>query len=146
MYRIDDAAGAVYGTVGYQAPEIADRGPSVESDLFTVARTLAVLCIEFKGYQGTFKFTLPPRATFRSSRGMTRSTGSSARQPPANPDDRFQSAAEMSDQLHGVLREVVAEQQAASPFPRRARCSPRTFVPDQTKADWRLLPRAAGCE
>ena len=42
-----DGDDPIYGTVGYQAPEIADVGPSVESDLFTVARTLAVLTFEF---------------------------------------------------------------------------------------------------
>jgi serine/threonine-protein kinase PknG len=31
--RIDDEAGAIYGTVGYQAPEVAAQGPSVASDL-----------------------------------------------------------------------------------------------------------------
>ena len=49
----------IYGTVGYQAPEIETDGPSVSSDLFTVARALAVLTFEFQGYQGTYKFTLP---------------------------------------------------------------------------------------
>ena len=53
VYRIDEPTSAVFGTVGYQAPEIAAAGPSVPSDLFTVARTLAVLCFDFRGYQGT---------------------------------------------------------------------------------------------
>src|SRR3984957_11587200 len=39
--RLDDEEGAIYGTVGYQAPEIAAEGPSVSSDLYTVARALA---------------------------------------------------------------------------------------------------------
>ncbi len=29
VYRMDDASGPVYGTAGYQAPEIASLGPSV---------------------------------------------------------------------------------------------------------------------
>src|SRR5690348_15636485 len=54
-----DSEGPIYGTVGYQAPEIGTDGPSVSSDLFTVGRALAVLSFEFKGYQSTYKFTLP---------------------------------------------------------------------------------------
>ncbi|MDQ4070386.1 MAG: protein kinase, partial [Actinomycetota bacterium] len=33
--RLDDPGGDVYGTVGFQAPEIADMGPSVPSDVYT---------------------------------------------------------------------------------------------------------------
>ena len=40
VYRMDDATSPIYGTPGYQAPEIARTGPTVPSDLFTVARTL----------------------------------------------------------------------------------------------------------
>ena len=47
--RIDDDEGAIYGTVGYQAPEIAGQGPSPSSDLYTVGRALAVLTFEFSG-------------------------------------------------------------------------------------------------
>src|SRR6202011_2008420 len=61
VYRMDEPTSAVFGTVGYQAPEIASAGPSVPSDLFTIARTLAVLCIDFRGYQSTYRFTLPPQ-------------------------------------------------------------------------------------
>ena len=41
-----------------------------------------------------------------------------------NPDDRFQSAEEMADQLYGVLREIVADQRGPTRSRRRARCSP----------------------
>ena len=54
-----DSEGPIYGTVGYQAPEIGTDGPSVSSDLFTVARALAVLTFEFRGYQSNYKFTFP---------------------------------------------------------------------------------------
>jgi serine/threonine-protein kinase PknG len=107
--RIDDNASAIYGTVGYQAPEIAADGPSVSSDLYTVARSLAVLTFDFKGYASTFVKSLPERATvplltrFESyDRLLRRAT---------DPDRsrRFGSAAEMAEQLTGVLREVLAE-------------------------------------
>ena len=47
--RVDDEDSPIYGTVGYQAPEIAADGPSVSSDLYTVGRALAVLTFEFTG-------------------------------------------------------------------------------------------------
>src|ERR1700733_1703498 len=60
--RMDDDSSPIYGTVGYQAPEIASDGPSIGSDLYTVARTLAVLTFDFKGYTGTYATSLPDRA------------------------------------------------------------------------------------
>ena len=58
--RVDDEDSAIFGTVGYQAPEVAEVGPSVASDIYTIGRTLVVLCMEFRGYQGTYLSTLPP--------------------------------------------------------------------------------------
>ncbi len=140
VYRLDQPSGAVFGTAGYQAPEIAALGPSVSSDLFTVARTLAVICFDFRGYQSTYKFTLPPQdsvpllAHFDSLyRFLLKGTATS-------PDDRFQSAEEMSAQLYGVLHEVVAEQ-TGQPSP-----SPSVLFSGAQRAsterpDWRMLPR-----
>jgi serine/threonine-protein kinase PknG len=104
--RATDGDGPIYGTVGYQAPEIADEGPSVSSDLYTVARSLAVLTFDFKGYQGQYKFTLPDGVPLLDenesfARLLRRGTH-------ADPDRRFGSAGEMADQLTGVLREVIA--------------------------------------
>jgi serine/threonine-protein kinase PknG len=101
-----DSDGPIYGTVGYQAPEISTEGPSVSSDLFTVGRALAVLTFEFKGYQGTYKFTLPDGVPLLEqqesfARLLRRATS-------ADPDRRFASAGEMAEQLTGVLREVLA--------------------------------------
>jgi serine/threonine-protein kinase PknG len=101
-----DTEGPIYGTVGYQAPEIGADGPSVSSDLFTVARTLAVLTFEFKGYQSTYKFTFPDGVPLLEqqesfARLLRRATD-------ADPDRRFGSAGEMAEQLTGVLREVLA--------------------------------------
>ncbi len=105
---VDDEEGAIYGTVGYQAPEVAKDGPSVCSDLYTVGRALAVLTFDFKGYSGRYATSLPPRAEVPMLaehesfyRLLRRAT---------NPDPllRFSSAAEMAEQLTGVLREVLA--------------------------------------
>src|SRR5215472_8453005 len=54
-----DSDEPIYGTVGYQAPEIETDGPSVSSDLYTVGRALAVLTFEFRGFQGRFATSLP---------------------------------------------------------------------------------------
>ena len=101
-----DSEGPIYGTVGYQAPEIGTDGPSVSSDLFTVGRALAVLTFEFKGYQSSYKFTFPggvPLLEQQESfaRLLRRATHS-------DPGRRFGSAGEMAEQLTGVLREVLA--------------------------------------
>ena len=58
--RIDDDDSAIYGTVGYQAPEIAAEGPSPSSDLYTVGRALAVLTFDFTGYQSKYASTACP--------------------------------------------------------------------------------------
>lgn len=106
--RIDDQDSAIYGTVGFQAPEIAQMGPSIAGDIFTIGRTLAVLAMEFRGYQSTYVSTLPPPDStplFQEHDSLYRVL---CKATAANPDDRFQSADELRDQLIGVLREIVA--------------------------------------
>jgi serine/threonine-protein kinase PknG len=101
-----DSEGPIYGTVGYQAPEIGTDGPSVSSDLFTVARALAVLTFEFKGYQSSYAFTFPDGVPLlEQQESFTRLL---RRATDADPDRRFGSAGEMAEQLTGVLREVLA--------------------------------------
>jgi serine/threonine-protein kinase PknG len=115
--RIDDTEGAIYGTVGYQAPEIADTGPSPSSDLFTVGRSLAVMSFEFTGYQSTYQYTLPDPAAvpvLAENESLLRAL---RRATNADPDQRFASAAEMAEQLTGVLRDVLS---AADQQPRPA--------------------------
>lgn len=58
--RQDDLESPIYGTVGYQAPEVAEVGPSVASDIYTIGRTLCVLTFEFRGYQSEYVDSLPP--------------------------------------------------------------------------------------
>jgi serine/threonine-protein kinase PknG len=139
VYRIDEPAAAVFGTVGYQAPEIAEDGPSVVSDLFTVARTLALLCFDFRGYQSTYRFTLPRQESvplFSRYDSLYRLLCKGTAQ---DPDDRFQSADEMAEQLYGVLREIVATEEDR-PVP-----APSTLFTGDLRAlpgapDWRRLP------
>jgi serine/threonine-protein kinase PknG len=106
--RIDDDDSPIYGTVGYQAPEIATAGPSPSSDLYTVGRTLAVLSFEFSGYTGAYQHRLPERdivpvlAEHESFYRLLR------RATDADPRRRFTSAADMAEQTTGVLREVLS--------------------------------------
>ena len=109
--RIDDLDSAIYGTVGFQAPEVAEVGPSVASDIFTLGRTLCVLAMEFRGYQRPYVDSLPPVGEvplFQQYDSVYRLLLKACAKDPA---DRFQSADEFRVQLLGVLREVVADKQ-----------------------------------
>jgi serine/threonine-protein kinase PknG len=106
--RIDDEDSAIYGTVGYQAPEIAGLGPSPSSDLYTVGRALAVLSFEFTGYRGEFVHSLPDPAAVPLLAEHESFYRVLRRATDPDPDQRFASAGEMAEQLTGVLREVLA--------------------------------------
>jgi serine/threonine-protein kinase PknG len=141
--HLDEDEGAIYGTIGYQAPEVAEAGPSVRSDLYTVGRMLAVLVLDFRGYQGTYVDRLPPPDEHpllgeRESlhRFLLKATA-------FDPVDRFDSADEMAEQLLGILREEAAVRGAAQP------AVSRVFGPDgvvgagadhEVSPDWHLLP------
>ena len=60
--RWDDTDAAIFGTVGYQAPEVPKTGPTVASDLYTVGRALAVLILDWPGWTTTDAERLPDRA------------------------------------------------------------------------------------
>jgi serine/threonine-protein kinase PknG len=107
--RLDDQESAIYGTVGYQAPEVAEVGPSVASDIYTIGRTCVVLMMEFRRYQTKYVASLPsPDETplFATHDSLYRLL---AKACAADPADRFASVDEFRVQLLGVLREVVAE-------------------------------------
>jgi serine/threonine-protein kinase PknG len=137
--RMDDDESAIYGTVGYQAPEVADVGPSVASDLYTVARTLAVLAFDFQGYTNVFVDSLPDPdhiEVFRQYESFYRLL---VRATDPDPARRFASAQEMAEQLTGVLREVVSLQTG------RARPSLSTlFGPELRVTDTELFGRLDG--
>jgi len=111
--RIDDPNGDIYGTKGFMAPEAADN-PEAVSDLYTIGRSLAVLVMDFK-YQTTFENSLPlpsEQPILAKHEALYRFLLRAVHQ---DPDQRFQTADEMSDQLHGVLREIVALQSSPKP-------------------------------
>ncbi|MBV2357502.1 protein kinase [Streptomyces sp. J2-1] len=137
--RVDDHTSAIYGTVGYQAPEVAEVGPSVASDLYTVGRTLAVLALDFQGYTGIHVDSLPDPDTVEVFRRYESFYRLLVRATDPDPARRFGSAQEMADQLTGVLREVVSVQTG------RARPALSTlFGPEARVTDTELFPRLTG--
>ncbi|GJD23585.1 putative serine/threonine-protein kinase [Rivularia sp. IAM M-261] len=107
--RIDDPNGDIYGTVGYSAPE-AGSGPTPVSDLYTIGRTLAVLLTNIRSFSKEHLYKLPTpqeEPLFAEQESLYRFLLKSTAE---NPDERFQSADEMAEQLLGVLREIVAKQ------------------------------------
>ncbi|HVN11743.1 MAG TPA: tetratricopeptide repeat protein [Kineosporiaceae bacterium] len=140
--RIDDLDSPIYGTVGYQAPEVPDIGPSIASDIYTLGRTLAVLSMEFRGYQSTYVSSLPPVAESPLFQQYDSFYRLLAKACATDPADRFQTADELRVQLLGVLREIVATQ---SPDGGRARHSAASVlfeapVVEADTIDWRHLP------
>ncbi len=140
--RIDDLDSPIYGTVGYQAPEVATVGPSVASDIYTIGRALAVLVMEFRGYQSTFATSLPPVADvplFQRYDSLYRLLAKACANDPA---DRFQTADELRVQLLGVLREVVALDRPESGVAQHSAASVLFEVPvvSGDTLDWHQLP------
>ncbi|WKX16124.2 serine/threonine-protein kinase [Streptomyces sp. NL15-2K] len=137
--RMDDEESAIYGTVGYQAPEVAEVGPSVASDLYTVGRTLAVLTFDFQGYTNVFVDSLPDPDNIEVFRQYESFYRLLVRATDPDPARRFASAQEMAEQLTGVLREVVSVQTG------RARPALSTlFGPEVKVTDTELFPKPAG--
>ena len=99
--------GFLYGTPGYQAPEIVKTGPTVATDIYTVGRTLAALTLNLRTRNGRYVDGLPdddPVLLQYDSFGRLL-----RRAIDPDPRRRFASADEMAGQLLGVLREVVAK-------------------------------------
>ncbi|MEU6808164.1 tetratricopeptide repeat protein [Streptomyces sp. NPDC046831] len=137
--RVDDEESAIYGTVGYQAPEVAEVGPSVASDLYTVGRTLAVLSFDFQGYTNVFADRLPDPDTIEVFRRYESFYRLLVRATDPDPARRFASAQEMAEQLTGVLREVVSLQTG------HARPALSTlFGPELRVTDTELFPALDG--
>ncbi|MEU4412382.1 serine/threonine-protein kinase [Nocardia salmonicida] len=107
VIAMDDRTSPIYGTLGYQAPEIAETGPTVATEIYTAGRTLAVLMMRVPSVDGKLgpipgPDTEPLLAEHDSLyRFLQRSTD-------PDPLARFASMSEMADQLTGVLREVLA--------------------------------------
>ncbi|UBU15845.1 serine/threonine-protein kinase [Nonomuraea gerenzanensis] len=103
--------GSSWGTVGYHAPELDTMPASVDTDLYTVARTLAVLAVPgWSPAKGGVASPLPVDCGHPSFTRLLH------RAAAIDPAERFQSAEEMEEQLVGVLREVSALEDGV-PYP-----------------------------
>ncbi|HQV17104.1 MAG TPA: tetratricopeptide repeat protein [Gordonia sp. (in: high G+C Gram-positive bacteria)] len=100
--------GHLYGTPGFQAPEIVRTGPQVATDIYSIGRTLAALTLPMRRKNGRYLDGLPspedaPVLADNPSYQLLLQRATSP-----DPDERFVSAEEMSTQVLNVLREVVA--------------------------------------
>jgi serine/threonine-protein kinase PknG len=105
--KVDEQGGDIYGSKGYTAPE-ARNAPTPVSDLYSVARALAVLVANFD-FQGKYAQSLPDPSeceVWQKHEGLYRFLLKATR-PKA--EERFQTAGEMAEQLVGVLREIIGE-------------------------------------
>ncbi|MGW5315761.1 serine/threonine-protein kinase [Nocardia thailandica] len=103
-----EAYGNLYGTRGFQAPEIAQTGPTIASDIYTVGRTLAALSLHLPTEHGRYLDGLPDPAQEPLLARYESFHQLLATATDADPAQRFPSARVMSAQLAGVLREVLA--------------------------------------
>lgn len=139
--RANDDESAIYGTVGYQAPEVAQAGATVASDIFTIGRTLMVLCAEVPGYQSEFEFSIPPADQLPAFAQYDSLYRLLLKCCARDPNDRFNTAEELRQQMLGVLREVVstasggtASTSVSSPLFESPTVSGNRF-------DWQQLPQ-----
>jgi serine/threonine-protein kinase PknG len=137
--RVSDDTSDIYGTPGYQAPEVGRDGPSIASDLYTVARSLAVLVFDFRGFQGRYADALPPDAEVQVFERYPALHRFLAKGAASDPRVRFESASEMAEQLLGVLRQVVAID-GGPPSTAPSRLFSPELGADPAEPTWRLLP------
>jgi serine/threonine-protein kinase PknG len=108
VIAMDDEESSLFGTIGYQAPEIAETGPTVASDVYTVGRTLAVLLMDVPQEHGRFVEQLPGPAAVPVLAKHDSLYRATLRATDPDPSQRFSSMEEMADQLTGVLHEIAA--------------------------------------
>ena len=108
VIAMDDEESSIYGTVGYQAPEISRTGPTVASDVYTVGRTLAVLVMDVPQDHGHFVEVLPGPDTVPVLAKHESLYRAILRATDPDPARRFSSMEELADQLTGVLHEIAA--------------------------------------
>jgi serine/threonine-protein kinase PknG len=104
-----DSYGSIYGTPGYQAPEITETGPTVASDLYSVGRTLAALTLRMPiGPDGNLAPGVPSPRDQPLLRRYPTLYRLLCRATDPDPRRRFPSAYAMYCQMVGVLRMVLA--------------------------------------
>ncbi|GAA0929688.1 tetratricopeptide repeat protein [Nonomuraea longicatena] len=134
VQRLGSPPGTSWVTVGYHAPELDRLPSSVTSDLYTVARTLAVLAVPgFSPARSGKENPLPDDCGHESFARLLR------RATAREPGERFQSAWEMEEQLVGVLREITAAEENV-PYPAQS----GLFGPERLAAGAALAPEGQG--
>ncbi|MFC9996342.1 tetratricopeptide repeat protein [Nocardia sp. NPDC127526] len=108
-----EAYGNLYGTRGFQAPEIARTGPTVASDIYTVGRTLAVLTLDMPMEKGAYVEGIPDAATQPVLARHEFYHRLLLRATDPDPERRFPTARLFAGQLTGVLREILAAETGA---------------------------------
>jgi len=104
-----ESYGSIYGTPGYQAPEIIETGPTVASDLYSVGRTLAALTLQMPlGPDGNLAPGMPSPQDQPLLRRYPPLYRLLCRATDPDPKRRFPSAYSMYCQMVGVLRMVLA--------------------------------------
>lgn len=100
--------GHLYGTPGFQAPEIVKTGPQIATDIYSIGRTLAALTVDLPKADGRHLDGLPSpdeNSVLADNPSyyllLQRATAS-------DPAERFASTDEMTTQVLNVLREIVA--------------------------------------
>ena len=124
---MDDDQSTIFGTPGYQAPEIG-WGPTVATDVYTVGRTLAALVTDIPQQGGKFVDQIPgPEATpvFADHPSLYRAI---LRATDPEPAQRFSSMDELADQLTGVLHEIAAASGVSVPSRKSNYFSPQRGV------------------
>lgn len=102
------AYGYIYGTRGFQAPEVATEGPSISSDIFTIGRTLAAMTMHLPVVDGALAPGLPSPTEVPMLRRHLSFYRLLQRATSPDPTQRFSSVGELRTQLYGVLREILA--------------------------------------
>jgi serine/threonine-protein kinase PknG len=144
--RLGDPDPVLYGTDGFQAPEIGSQGPSTSADLYSIARTLAVLVLDMPTYQTAYRHRLPSpdqEPLFQRHDSLYRFL---MKATAHEPRDRYQGADEVAEALEAVLREVTATSQG-SPRPAPSKLFGGDVLAIRWPAgsadpgpDWRYLP------
>ncbi|AZA10626.1 serine/threonine protein kinase [Corynebacterium gerontici] len=101
------AFGYIYGTKGFQAPEVPTEGPSVASDIYTIGRTLASMVVHMPTEEGIMQGLPTPddEPLFAHNMSLYRLL---RRATSSDPNRRFADVRTLETQLYGVLREFLA--------------------------------------
>ncbi|MFI5715872.1 tetratricopeptide repeat protein [Nocardia sp. NPDC051750] len=104
-----ESYGSIYGTPGYQAPEIIETGPTVATDVYAAGRTLAALILDLrKDAQGNYRTETPTPDEYPLLARYPCLHRLLVRATHPDPSRRFPSTYAMYCQMAGVLRMVLA--------------------------------------